>query len=196
MQNQAEFTYDNEYSWFRVTCRGDDADRIRQQFGNLAREIEREAFEACEDELLNPNGTLKVGTWLQNTHTREPADSRQSSFNNGWFSRDGGNEASSQTSGTDERYCRPRSQAEYRFAEVWDDLDRNDEPYTIMDIMNRRQGKLVEDELNVKLDARLNGKLVHVGANNEESIHEARKRLEVMLTIKVSSYKVMIGGDG
>ncbi|KAL2145301.1 hypothetical protein VTI28DRAFT_7518 [Corynascus sepedonium] len=164
--NQAEFTYDNEYSWFRVTCRGDDADRIRQQFGNLAREIEREAFEACEDELLNPNGTLK------------------SSFNNGWFSRDGGNEASSQTSGTDERYCRPRSQAEYRFAEVWDDLDRNDEPYTIMDIMNRRQGKLVEDELNVKLDARLNGKLVHVGANNEESIHEARKRLEVMLTIK------------
>ncbi|KAK4251172.1 hypothetical protein C7999DRAFT_28201 [Corynascus novoguineensis] len=164
--NQAEFTYDNEYSWFRVTCRGDDADGIRQQFGNLAREIEREAFEACEDELLNPDSTLKP------------------SFDNEWFSRNGGNASSSQASGTDEQYCRPRSQTEYRFAEVWDDLDRNDEPYTIMDIMNRRQGKLVEDELNVKLDARLNGKLVHVGGNSEESIHEARKRLEVMLAIK------------
>ncbi|AEO53254.1 hypothetical protein MYCTH_2114188 [Thermothelomyces thermophilus ATCC 42464] len=163
---QAEFTYDSEYSWFKVTCRSDDADEIREQFGNIARDIEREAFEACENDLLNIDDTLK------------------SSFDNEWFGQDVGDVSSSESGQVDEIYCRPKPHVEYRFAEVWDILDKNDEPYTIMDILDRRQAKLVEDELKVKLDARLNGKLVHIAANSKEPIHEACERLEVMLAAR------------
>ncbi|KAL2165421.1 hypothetical protein VTH06DRAFT_719 [Thermothelomyces fergusii] len=163
---QAEFTYDSEYSWFKVTCRTDDADEIREQFGNIAREIEGEAFEACEDDLLNDDDTLK------------------SSFDNEWFSQDVENVSSSESEQVDEMYCRPKPQAEYRFAEVWDVLDKNDESYTIKDILDRRQAKLVEDELELKLDARLNGKLVYIAGNSRESIREACERLEVMLAAR------------
>ncbi|KAL2166452.1 hypothetical protein VTG60DRAFT_2760 [Thermothelomyces hinnuleus] len=163
---QAEFTYDSEYSWFKVTCRSDDADEIREQFGNIARDIEREAFEACENDLLNIDDTLKP------------------SFDNEWFGQDVGDVSSSESGQVDEIYCRPKPHVEYRFAEVWDVLDKNDEPYTIMDILDRRRAKLVEYELKVKLDARLNGKLVHIAGDSKEPIHEACERLEVMLAAR------------
>ncbi|KAL2155068.1 hypothetical protein VTH82DRAFT_3744 [Thermothelomyces myriococcoides] len=163
---QAEFTYDSEYSWFKVTCRTDDADKIREKFGNVAQEIEREAFEACDNDILNDDDTLK------------------SSFDNEWLGQAVESAPSLESSGVDEMYCRPKLQVKYHFAKVWDILDKNDEPYTMTDILDRQQAGILEDELQIKLDTRLNGKLVHIAGYSMESVHEACERLEVMLAAR------------
>ncbi|KAK4042206.1 hypothetical protein C8A01DRAFT_14141 [Parachaetomium inaequale] len=163
---QAEFTYDSEFSWFKVTCRKDDADVIRYRFGLIAREVEKEAFEACEDDLLHMDDTL------------------MSSFDNEWFSQQPGDASSSAAGETDELYCRPEPLAKYPFVETWDDLDKHNEFYTIMDIMDRSDADLVEKELDISYTAGLAGKLVHIAGQSKESISKARERLLVALAIK------------
>lgn len=59
-QEYAEFTYDDEYDWFKVICLEDDQFKINQAFGKLALEIEAEAFDVHEDDILYTNDTLIV----------------------------------------------------------------------------------------------------------------------------------------
>ncbi|KAH6853483.1 hypothetical protein B0I37DRAFT_420357 [Chaetomium sp. MPI-CAGE-AT-0009] len=159
--DQAEFVYDREYSWFRVTCRSDQADEIRTQFCLAAREIEDEAFDDCEDDLLTLDGTL------------------QSSFENEWFSQDA---PSSDVGEVSEMYCRSSALAEYPCVELWDDLDKGNEPYACWEIMTRHQAMLVQGELGVKLSPSLAGRLVYIAGHKKEPIDEAKERLRVMLT--------------
>ncbi|KAK3300103.1 uncharacterized protein B0H64DRAFT_448155 [Chaetomium fimeti] len=161
--DQAEFVYDREYSWFRVTCRKDQADEIRTQFCLTAREIEDEAFDDCEDDLLSLDGTL------------------QSSFDNEWFSQD---TTSSNIGEVGESYCRPRALAEYPYVELWDDLDKGKQPYTYWEIVSRYQAALMENTLGIKLSAALVGKLVYVAGHRKESVDEAMERLRIMLTTR------------
>lgn len=121
--------------------------------------------------------------------TADPADTEQSSFDNEWLGQAVESAPSLESSGVDEMYCRPKLQVKYHFAKVWDILDKNDEPYTMTDILDRQQAGILEDELQIKLDTRLNGKLVHIAGYSMESVHEACERLEVMLAARVSILK-------
>ncbi len=94
--------------------------------------------------------------------------------------------------GTDESdvsYSRPSPLATHAHSAVWNELDNNNEPYTIGDILNLRQFQAIKEALGVELRFGPAGKLIDIAANNEESIHQARNRLRVLLTIKVRSPK-------
>ncbi|KAK4238014.1 hypothetical protein C8A03DRAFT_15480 [Achaetomium macrosporum] len=162
----ARFTYDNKYHWFKVTCYERDALEIREQFAIISGEIEDAAFEKYEDHILNDDDTLKP------------------LFDNEWFNDGLTENGSDDGLGESEEYCRPNDLSGYPCVGVWDDLDKNSEPYLVRDIVTVPELQKLKKETGVEFSVELRGKLVHIGGYGEEAVREAREKLKVMLTIK------------
>ena len=81
--------------------------------------------------------------------------------------------------------------ANYPYVELWDDLDKGNEPYAYWEIITQRQAMIVEAELGIKLFPSGTGKLVFVAGHRKELIDEAMERLKVMLTTKVSDIRTV-----
>jgi hypothetical protein len=81
--------------------------------------------------------------------------------------------------------------ANYPYVELWDDLDKGNEPYACWEIMTPNQAMIVGAELGIKLSASGPGKLVFVAGHKREPIDEAMKRLKVMLTFRVSDIRTV-----
>ncbi|KAH6651034.1 hypothetical protein F5144DRAFT_638559 [Chaetomium tenue] len=161
--DRAEFLYDREYSWFKVSCREDQVDEIRWQFCHLAREFEEDAFDDSEEDLLSLDGSLKP------------------SFENEWFTQD---DPSSDVGKVDEQYCRPKALDKYPCVELWDDLDEGNEPYSYWEIIHTTQAMALASELGIELSPTLAGRLVFIGGHKKQSIGEAMERLRVMLSAR------------
>ncbi|KAK3309662.1 uncharacterized protein B0T15DRAFT_488375 [Chaetomium strumarium] len=162
----AKFTYDNQYHWFKVTCCEDDAQNIQEQFAILSGEIEDAAFEKYENDILNDDDTLKP------------------LFDNEWFSEGLLENTSDDEVGESEGYCRPNNLTGYPCVGVWDDLDKNREPYSVWDLMTGTDYQKLKKETGVELSVQLVGKLIHIGGYSEQAVYKAREKLKVLLTIK------------
>ncbi|KAK3903773.1 hypothetical protein C8A05DRAFT_43054 [Staphylotrichum tortipilum] len=163
----AEFTYDGEYSWFKAICLEDHSYKIRQAFGKMTRKIEAEAFDEHEDDILNWDDTLILD------------------FDTEWFTLlPPGCPSSYGTDESDASYSRPKPLATYAHSAVWNELDNNNEPYTIGDILNCKQFERIKEDLRVELFFGPAGKLIDIAGDCEESVHQARDRLRTLLTIK------------
>lgn len=68
-QDQAEFTYDSEYNWFKIICPSSQEDSIRLNFGVISRDFEEKAFDEYEDDMLEYNDILKVLSFGPNVET-------------------------------------------------------------------------------------------------------------------------------
>ncbi len=108
----------------------------------------------------------------------------QTSFSNEWFST-----WCDQADKLDESYCRPKALTTSPHAVEWTDLESENVPYTVHDIMTDNQSEEIEKELGVSFTSALGGRLVYISGNNEESIAKAQKKLGVMLAIRVSRRK-------
>ncbi|KAK4153296.1 hypothetical protein C8A00DRAFT_15465 [Chaetomidium leptoderma] len=165
--HHAKFTYESEYHWFKVTCLDHQAYKIREEFGLIVRGIEDEAFKACEEDILDSN------------------DAPRQFFDNDWFSQGLGDTAVVETDeSSDESYCRPRQLIDGSYFTVWEDLDKNSEPYAISDLMAQCEFGKIQKELDVRMSPSINKKLVDIVGHTEESVCKAWERLRVMLTIK------------
>ncbi|KAL2126851.1 hypothetical protein VTI74DRAFT_131 [Chaetomium olivicolor] len=157
--NHARFNFDGDYSWFKVTCLDSDEDEIRKRFAILTQGIDKEAFEEHEDSILNDDDTLKP------------------SFDNEWFSQYSENSQGGEVSVSEEPTM-------YSASGVWADLDENDEPYKLPDIVTAAQLKKIEEDTGVQLSPNLAGNLVQIDGHSEEAIGRAKEKLSVMLSIK------------
>ncbi|KAK4129235.1 hypothetical protein N657DRAFT_652691 [Parathielavia appendiculata] len=177
---QAEFTYDSEYGWFKVTCLEEHASEIRNKFVILACAIEGNAFDTYEDGMLETNDTLRVHLLHRATVDHE------------WFTQ---LSDTATTRGIDEpsaSSCLSQPLTESSRTALWDDLDKNNEPYTVHQIMTVSERDQIQEDLRVELSSRLAGKLVYITGQSEEFIRKARDRLRVMLAIELEeSYKII-----
>ncbi|KAL2016941.1 hypothetical protein VTK56DRAFT_2817 [Thermocarpiscus australiensis] len=166
----AEFTYDDEYHWFKVICRENEANEIRQLFRNIAREIEDDAFAEEHANILNSDGSLKP------------------SVDTEWISYDlHGHVSTAVLSPTQKAYCLPKHFSQFSHTEIWDDLEKHNEPFTLWDIVSNNQLAQIGKDTDVTISCNLSGKLVYIGGNNEESIQTTVGKLKVMLAIKKMS---------
>jgi hypothetical protein len=135
---------------------------------------------------LNDDDTLKVtpaapDDMLNKLMVKQPL------FDNEWFNEGLLENTSDDELGDSEAYFRPNNLTGYPCAGVWDDLDKNREPYSVWDLMTGSELKKLKKETGVELSVQLVGKLVHIGGHSEEAVCKAREKLSVMLEIKVSS---------
>jgi hypothetical protein len=79
--------------------------------------------------------------------------------------------------------------ARYSHVEIWDDLDKNNEPYTSEHIMTDFQQDQLGKELGVQLYPTVGKKLIHIAGHTNELVCKARQRLGVLLDIRVSDCK-------
>ncbi|KAG7293289.1 hypothetical protein NEMBOFW57_003335 [Staphylotrichum longicolle] len=168
--DQAEFAYDDEYSWFRVICQENDANAIRQQFGLIARRIEADAFDKYEDDLLHLDDTLMT------------------CFDNEWFSREIRDASALEVEEVEESDGNPPPQTLHPYTKVWGDLDSDDnERYTIDHIVNNIEFEELGKELQVMLSIDLARKLVSIAGHSEESISRAQEKLTNLLRMRVNT---------
>ncbi|KAK4100637.1 hypothetical protein N658DRAFT_559452 [Parathielavia hyrcaniae] len=164
----AEFTYDREYRWFKVTCLEEHAGEIRTTFATLAREIEDKAFDTYEDDMLEMDDTLR------------PV------FDHEWFTQTANATSSCKSDESAESRCNPEPLAEDPGPAMWDDLDKNsgNERYTAFHIMTSSERDQIQGDLGVKLSASLSGKIVYITGQSNESIRKAQDRFRVLLTME------------
>ncbi|AEO70132.1 uncharacterized protein THITE_2036687, partial [Thermothielavioides terrestris NRRL 8126] len=163
--DEADFSYDGEYQWFKIRCCESDASGIRRAFALTTRNIEEEAFGTHEDSILCDDDTLK------------------SSFDNEWFSQ--GLEGHSGLKDDDvEESHHHGTIAQYPYNSIWDDLDKHNEPYSVHDILTDQQLENLKAEAEVELSFHLAGKLVCISGGSEQMVRKTREKLKVMLAIK------------
>jgi hypothetical protein len=63
-QANVEILYDYGYHWFNVICFAHQAQKVRQVFDRIVREIEDEAFGDDGGNILDDNDQIKVGQML------------------------------------------------------------------------------------------------------------------------------------
>lgn len=87
---------------------------------------------------------------------------------------------------SEEADIRPSALVGGHITGVWDDLDKNNERYTVEEIIREKDHALLKEELSVSLKSQLKGKLVHLEGPTRESIDTACERLRGLLIFKVS----------
>lgn len=166
--SNAQFTYDAEYNWFHVICHPDDAKSIQQSFSHITHEIEDEAFDQNEDNMLTPEGVL------------------QENFETDLISL-------VHISGTEAEALKalafPERFAQFSHKAIWDKLDSEQdrfgsEPLTIHHIVTETGYTQLESDTGAIISFTPSGTLVYLGANNQESIDEIQQRLDVLLELK------------
>ncbi|KAK4147864.1 uncharacterized protein C8A04DRAFT_33948 [Dichotomopilus funicola] len=162
----AEFTYDSEYDWFKVTCPSSQEDAIRMSFDVVARDFEEKAFDGYEDDMLDYNDILK------------------DRFDNEWFSQNQEADSHDGIAEPNEADIHPGALVGSPITDVWDDLDKNNEPYTVEEILQEKDQVLLEKELGVRLEPWLKGKLVRLEGPTRESIDTAFERLRGLLIFR------------
>ncbi|KAJ4296938.1 hypothetical protein N0V88_003854 [Collariella sp. IMI 366227] len=155
----AKFKFDAEYGWIEVTCLDNEEDEIREKFAIITGQIDDEAFEEHESSILGNDDTLKP------------------SFDNEWFSQ------GFEISQTDE-IDTTTEPTTYAHSGTWTDLDENDEPYTVFDLMHMEQFNRIAEETAIDFSPKIAGRLVEISGHSEESITIAKEKLTVMLDIK------------
>ncbi|KAL2270963.1 hypothetical protein VTJ83DRAFT_334 [Remersonia thermophila] len=156
----ATFIYDDEYEWFLVTCPEELEADIRHHFAEITHEIEADAFELYTDEILD-------GTKLQ------------PSFNNEFIYRG----LEDKPDGPGRPYRVPSNLAYCLCVGTWDGLDRNPTRYKVKNFIAAEQLERLKAELGIDVHINLSERLVYIGADNEEAIYQAKKRLDTLLTI-------------
>ncbi|KAK3382418.1 hypothetical protein B0T24DRAFT_587174 [Lasiosphaeria ovina] len=177
--SNAQFTYDAEYNWFHVICHPDDAKSIQQSFSHITHEIEDEAFDQNEDNMLTPEGVL------------------QENFETDLISL-------VHISGTEAEALKalafPERFAQFSHKAIWDKLDSEQdrfgsEPLTIHHIVTETGYTQLESDTGAIISFTPSGTLVYLGANNQESIDEIQQRLDVLLELKPQPEHLLFAED-
>ncbi|GAB1310166.1 hypothetical protein MFIFM68171_00376 [Madurella fahalii] len=164
----AEITFDNDYHWFKVICREDQAHQARQLFDRIVGEIEEDAFGDAASSILRPDGAINT------------------SFDNQWISD--GHEHNTPAS-----YRLPKMFSEFLHTAIWDNLDRDTKTLTIRDIATEEELAEIAEKSSITMSYDLSRRLVYIGGHAEKPVREVQEKLKVLLDIKkLSTRRVRI----
>ncbi|KAK3328939.1 hypothetical protein B0H66DRAFT_634196 [Apodospora peruviana] len=161
--NNAQFTYEAEYRWFKVICHVDDAPDVREEYGNISSDIENDAFYKDSSKILNPDGTLK------------------STFDNEWIVYEEDSFTSERVLNALQNYSFPPEFVTLPYIGTWNKLE--DELFTLDHLLRPHQFTKLQEEEKVIMSYDLAGKLVYIGSDYKDAIGKARQKLDVLLEI-------------
>lgn len=93
-----------------------------------------------------------------------------------------------ETEEADESYCFPASFAKFPCTAVWDDLDKDNEAFTVQEVVTDSQLAQIANSTGVSMDRDLAGRQVYIGGNDRQSVCKALGKLKVLLSVKVRTW--------
>ncbi|KAJ4417744.1 hypothetical protein N0V85_001715 [Neurospora sp. IMI 360204] len=169
----ADFSWEPKYRWIKTISPASKEAEIRKFWQELVTEVEQDAYERAEDDIIEYNFTLKHGF-----------KDEMIEYPDGLSDSSDGDANTPSSNGSDENATRntfpPQFSNRFPSLGTWTKLEGEDPSLTIQRVLNEDDRLQLQQDTGVEISYDL-GKVVYLGAESQDAIKKAKEKLDVLL---------------
>ncbi|EGO52465.1 hypothetical protein NEUTE1DRAFT_55298 [Neurospora tetrasperma FGSC 2508] len=169
----ADFSWESKYGWIKTISPASKETEIRKFWQELVTEVEQDAYERAEDNIIQYNFTLKHGfkdemiEYPDGLSESSDGDARNPSIND------------SEDIATRNTFP-PQFSNRFPSLGTWTKLEGEDPSLTIQRVFNEDDRLQLQQDTGVEISYDL-GKVVYLGAESQDKIKKAKEKLDILL---------------